>query len=131
MALDFVYFSGKSEMTHRFAGKLMLPAARIPISRQDPVPAPSAPYVLATPTYGDGQGRHAVPSQVVKFLNDPDRRSLLRGVIGTGNLNFGETFALAGRKVADKCQVPLLYTLELMGLPEDAEWVHDLLVSRD
>lgn len=128
--LNLIYFSGKSEMTHRFAGKLSAPTFRIPISRHDTAPAPTGPYVLATPTYGDGHGRHAVPSQVVKFLNEPTRRSLLVGVVGTGNLNFGETYALAGRKVAAKCQVPLLYTFELMGVPGDVHQVEHLLAAR-
>src|SRR5699024_8140353 len=87
----------------------------------------AGPYVLATPTYGDGHGRRAVPSQVVRFLNVPSNRHLLVGVIGSGNRNFGDTFALAGRRVADKCKVPLLWTFELMGLPDDVEAVDQLL----
>jgi len=79
----------------------------------------SEPFVLLTPSYSDGEGRGAVAKPVIRFLNDPANRALIRGVIGTGNLNFGEHFALAGKIVAAKCNVPLLYTFELAGTDED------------
>ena len=54
--------------------------------------------------------------------NDPDRRALLRGVIATGNRNFGVIFALSGKVISDKCNVPVLYRFELAG--------NDLDISR-
>lgn len=42
---------------------------------------PEDPFVLVCPTYAYGDGRGVVPKQVFRFLNDPDRRALLRGVI--------------------------------------------------
>ena len=83
-----VYFSSASGNTARFMARLGLPAARIPISAADAMPAPETPYVLICPTFADGEGRGAVPKQVIRFLNDPGRRALLRGVIGTGNRNL-------------------------------------------
>lgn len=83
------------------------------------MPAPHMPFVLITPTYADGQGRGAVPKQVIRFLNDPDRRHYLRGIIASGNRNFGATFALAGDVVARKCAVPVLYRFELAGTETD------------
>lgn len=77
------------------------------------------PYVLICPTFADGEGRGAVPKQVIHFLNDPDRRAGLRGVIATGNRNFGATYALAGRVISDKCNVPVLYRFELAGTDLD------------
>ncbi|KGJ03095.1 protein involved in ribonucleotide reduction [Paracoccus halophilus] len=110
-----VYYSSASGNTARFTARLGLPASRIPISPQGDMPEPALPYVLICPTYADGQGRGAVPKQVIRFLNDPDRRALLRGVIAAGNRNFGATFALAGRVIAEKCNVPVLYRFELSG----------------
>ncbi len=113
-----VYFSSKSGNTHRFVSRLGLTSFRIP-NGMDRLPDPGHSYVLISPTYADGEGRGAVPKQVIRFLNDPDRRAGIVGVIGTGNRNFGATYALAGRIIAQKCNVPLLYTLELAGTETD------------
>lgn len=113
-----VYFSSSSESTHRFVSKLGLPALRIPLEMRESVKA-DGPYILILPSYGGGSTRGAVPRQVIRFLNDPLNRSLLRGVIGAGNRNFGADFCLAGDIVAQKCQVPLLYRFELLGTAED------------
>ena len=60
-----------------------------------------------------------MPKPVINFLNNPANRALIIGVIGAGNRNFGETYALAGRIIAKKCNVPLLYTFELAGTDTD------------
>ena len=121
-----VFFSSASGNTLRFVTRLEQASAgrfdkaiRIPISPQDPMPDPGGDYVLICPTFADGEGRGAVPKQVIRFLNDPDRRALLRGVIGTGNRNFGATFALSGKVISDKCNVPVLYRFELSGTDLD------------
>jgi len=113
-----VYFSSKSGNTHRFMSRLGLPSLRISVG-MDPLPDPKGPYVLICPTYADGEGRGAVPKPVIRFLNDPGRRARIVGVIGTGNRNFGATYALSGRIIAQKCNVPLLYTFELAGTETD------------
>ncbi|TKW66705.1 MAG: class Ib ribonucleoside-diphosphate reductase assembly flavoprotein NrdI [Paracoccus denitrificans] len=116
---QLVYFSSRSGNTAKFVARLGLDALRIPIDADQPMPQPDQPYVLITPSYSDGQGRGAVHPQVVRFLNDPARRALIRGVIASGNRNFGQYYALAGRRVADKLNVPLLYRFELAGNDED------------
>ncbi|MGD8148646.1 class Ib ribonucleoside-diphosphate reductase assembly flavoprotein NrdI [Ornithinimicrobium sp. Y1694] len=131
--MHLVYFSSASENTHRFVTKLALPdpADRIPL-RLAPTDAPlqvDRPYVLITPTYGGGDGRGAVPKQVIRFLNDPDNRALLRGVISAGNTNFGAAYGLAGEIVAAKCHVPLLDRFELLGTPDDVARVRERLTQ--
>ena len=71
------------------------------------------------PTYGGGVVKKAVPIQVKRFLNDPANREWIRGVIASGNTNFGEAYCAAGDIIAAKCKVPYLYRYELMGTPED------------
>ncbi len=116
---QLVYFSSRSGNTANFVARLGLDALRIPITSAEPLPFPDQPYVLISPTYADGEGRGAVPKQVIRFLNDPERRALIRGVISSGNRNFGQFFASAGDVIARKCGVPLLCRFELAGTDHD------------
>jgi protein involved in ribonucleotide reduction len=117
-----VYFSSVSNYTHKFVEKLDMPAIRIPL--KDEVLCIDEPFVLITPTYGAG-GKGFVPKQVIKFLNIESNRNKIRGVIASGNTNFGEDFCKAGRIISAKCNVPLLYRFELMGLQEDVAKVKE------
>lgn len=120
---SLVYFSSVSGNTHRFMEKLALPAHRIPLRPKDEPLHVHHPYVLVLPTYGGGNDGGAVPKQVIRFLNDEGNRGLIRGVIGSGNTNFGEAFCLAGDIVAAKCRVPHLYRFEVFGTPDDVSAV--------
>lgn len=121
---ELIYFSSGSGNTARFAAGLELQdlgiaVRRIPISLTEDLPLPHEDYVLMLPTFADGEGRGAVPKQVIRFLNDPARRAGIRGVIAGGNRNFGATYALGGKIVAEKCNVPVLYRFELAGTQTD------------
>ncbi|WBU52753.1 class Ib ribonucleoside-diphosphate reductase assembly flavoprotein NrdI [Paracoccus sp. SCSIO 75233] len=116
---QLVYYSSQSGNTAKFVARLGIDALRIPISPDEPMPTPDQPYVLISPTYADGNGKGAVHPQVIRFLNDPARRALIRGVIASGNRNFGQLFAAAGDIIARKCNVPRLYRFELAGTDED------------
>lgn len=112
------YFSSASGNTQRFIDRLGLPAHRI-AGRDSLRPPGEGRFVLICPSYSDGEGRGAVPKPVIAALNDPGIRARLAGVIGAGNRNFGTFFGHAGRVIADKCQVPLLYRFELAGTETD------------
>lgn len=121
-----IYFSSSSGYTRRFVEKLGLPAQRIPLLPRDEPLVATEPYVLVVPTYGGGAGEQgAVPKQVIKFLNVEANRALLRGVIASGNTNFGSSYCLAGNIVAAKCRTQVIYRFELMGTPEDVESVRN------
>lgn len=122
---NLVYFSSVSGNTKRFVEKLGIPAQRIPLYSQEEPLVVDEEFVLVVPTYGGGNGRGAVPKQVIKFLNDERNRKHIRGVIGAGNTNFGEAFCLAGDIISAKCQVPHMYKFELFGTPRDVMRVHD------
>ena len=86
--------------------------------------------MLLLPTYGRGRGdsprldaKGYVPKQVIAFLNNPHNRSLIRGVIGAGNTQFGAEYCFAASLVSHKCRVPFLYRFEMMGTAEDVEAV--------
>lgn len=114
-----VYYSSSSENTHRFVQKLGVSSLRLPVDAGAEAPVVSEPFVLVLPTYGGGNGKGAVPKPVIRFLNNPANRDLIRGVIAAGNTNFGSGYALAGDIVSQKCAVPLLYRFELLGTDED------------
>ena len=115
--MHIVFFSSVTENTKRFVDKLGMANTRIPI-HGDP-PRMLISYVLVTPSYGTGS--RDVPPQVVRFLNDPDNRANLQGVIGSGNRNFGNLYGIAAKKIAEKCKVDLLYMFELQGTETDVE----------
>ncbi|UYO00166.1 MAG: class Ib ribonucleoside-diphosphate reductase assembly flavoprotein NrdI [Devosia sp.] len=114
-----VYYSSSSENTHRFVQRLGVSSLRLPVDAGTEAPVVSEPFVLVLPTYGSGNGKGAVPKPVIRFLNNPANRDLIRGVIAAGNTNFGSGYALAGDIVSQKCAVPLLYRFELLGTDED------------
>lgn len=120
---SLIYFSSASDNTHRFVSKLPGRSARIPLLTSEDTLRAVSPFVLVLPTYGGTSGKGAVPRQVVKFLNVEGNRRLLRGVIGAGNTNFGDTYCLAADIIAAKCNVPVLYRFELMGTSEDVDRV--------
>lgn len=117
-AARLFYYSSASGNTARVVARLGIPALRIPRG-ETPAPAATLPFLLICPTFADGEGRGAVPKPVIRFLNEPGNRALLRGVIASGNRNFGALFASAGRVIAAKCNVPLLARFELSGTDED------------
>ncbi|WP_194208133.1 class Ib ribonucleoside-diphosphate reductase assembly flavoprotein NrdI [Superficieibacter sp. 1612_C1] len=116
-----VFFSSSSENTLRFIERLGLPAVRIPLNERERIRV-DEPYILIVPSYGGGGGTAgAVPRQVIRFLNDEHNRALIRGVIASGNRNFGEAYGRAGDVISQKCNVPWLYRFELMGTQRDID----------
>lgn len=116
-----VFFSNVSNNTARFVDKLGTPALRIPILAKEQPLLVTEPYVLIVPTYGGGVAKGAVPVQVKKFLNNETNRSLARGVISGGNINFGAAFCIAGDEISRKLAIPYLYRFEVLGTPEDVD----------
>lgn len=119
-----VYFSSASRNTARFIANCHLDdegidVFRIPLRPKDPPLNIRQPYILIVPTYGGGSAKKAVMPQIKRFLNDPANRAGIRGVIASGNTNFGEAFCMAGDIISRKCNVPFLYYFELMGTKED------------
>ena len=94
---------------------------RIPIDNgSDGIyPFPTNPYILFVPTYGGGSDRSAIPRQVRRFLNVPENRDLLRGVVGFGNTNFGEHFCKAADLISQKTGVPIIARVEIFGTQDD------------
>ena len=103
-----VYFSSSSENTLRFIERVGLPAVRIPLNERERIQVDD-PYILVVPSYGGGGTAGAVPRQVIRFLNDPHNRALIRGVIAAGNRNFGDAFGRAGDVISQNaaCRISI------------------------
>jgi protein involved in ribonucleotide reduction len=128
--LEIVYFSNYSGNTERFVNKFDVPSTRIPIKWDEDSPVVmDKDYVLFVPTYGGGNEHHTVPRQVVWFLNIPQNREYIRGVVGLGNTNFGEHYCKAAEIVSAKTGVPLLYRVEILGTPDDVEQVTERMAK--
>lgn len=127
--MDVVFFSNVTNNTGRFVDRLRWPTAhRIPIRPTEEFLRVDEPYILIFPTYAGGRDvEAAVPRQVIKFLNDPNNRALLRGVVASGNTNFGDTYCRGGDIVSQKCGVPVLHRFELLGSDEDVSAVQTAL----
>ena len=122
--LHIVYFSNVTNNTARFVEKLEWGSStRIPIKGNFEEELPHS-YVLIVPSYGTMDTGH-VPPQVRKFLQKFDNRKNCVGIIGTGNMNFGEEYAMAGDVIAEKLKVPMLYRLELAGTTKDITQVQE------
>lgn len=115
---NLVYYSSQTGNTESFIQRLGFPSLKLPIALRDHITV-IKPFIMVIPTYAANDGRGALPKSVVKFLNDESNRKLIRGVIASGNTNFGYNYCLGGNIVAEKCNVPVLYRFELRGTNED------------
>ena len=128
LPIRIVYFSNYSENTKRFVEKLSATADRIPTRAIDAWDfTVDYEYVLVVPTYGGGNESPAIPKSVKVFLNNPNNRNLLRGVIGTGNTNFGEHYCKAADMISAKTGVPIIARVELLGTPDDVNKIKERL----
>lgn len=131
MSLDIVYFSNYSGNTKRFVEKLsdgFNNVIRIPIDWNGDNPIiVSSRYVLFVPTYGGGSEKSAISRQVRHFLNIPQNRQLLSGIVGLGNTNFGEHFCKAAEIISGKTGVPIIARVEIFGTSEDVQRVQERL----
>lgn len=129
MSINIVYFSNRSGNTKRFVEKLDDKATgiRIPLDWDSSPLVVTADYVLCVPTYGGGSERSAIPKQVKAFLNIPENRDRLKGVIGFGNTNFGDNFCKAAELISRKTGVPVIARVEIFGTDDDVNKVKERL----
>ena len=125
----WVFYSTQSGNTARLLERCALTGIRIPKVSETPLPPIDRPFILVTPSFGDATGKGAVPKAVIRFLNDPQQRQWLRGVVGCGDRNFGAAFAQAADVIARKCAVPVLHRVEMSGTPQD--WQHLQALDRE
>lgn len=72
-------------------------------------------YILLTPTIGFGE----VPIKVKKFLDKHSDRA--KGVVASGNRNWGANFGLAADIINRDYGIPVLMKIELLGNTREIE----------
>lgn len=128
--LHIVYFSNITGNTERFMEKLAWPdTTKIPVRGELETPI-TRPYVIIVPSYGTERTGH-VPPQVKKFLNKPENVKLLVGVIGAGNINFGEEYTAAATVISRRFQIPVLYRFEISGTEVDVQRIAEGLTLNE
>lgn len=80
----------------------------------DPFYEMDEPYVLILPTY-DLEYFEAVEA----FLDHQQNQTLLKGIAGSGNKNFGDDYVFIAEEFASAYGVPLIYQFEHSGTPQD------------
>lgn len=111
-----VYYSTATGNTEYFINKVGLNNKKMPLNGNIEI---NEPYILVFPSYGGGKLKGIVPLGVKSFLDNPLNVKNLRGVIGSGDRNYGDYFALGSKIVAEKFNVPLLYRYEIKGTEKD------------
>lgn len=109
-----IVYDSKTGNVKRLVSKLHMPSVRL-----TPDLIMSEPFVLATFTTGFGQ----VPESTQKFLNN--NHELMRGVVASGNRNWGDIFAKAGDIISIKYHVPYLHRFELSGTSKDIQIIKE------
>ena len=74
-------------------------------------------------TYTDGYGD--VPYEVEDFLSNNSK--YLKGVVVSGSKDFTDTYCMAGDRISNKYNVPLLYKVEEAGTDEDIKNISDII----
>lgn len=93
-----------------FVDKLDMQAINI-----DEIEEVNEPYILISPTIGQGQ----VPYKVLEFLNRGDNGKYLRGVASSGNRIFKGNYGRCADIISNMFKVPIILKFELKGVKGD------------
>jgi protein involved in ribonucleotide reduction len=103
-----IIYASRTGNVQYICGQLNLPKIEIREGLQI-----TEPFMLATYTDGFGQ----VPVIVENFMEK--NASYCKGIIVSGNRNFGSNFARAGDLLQDKYSIPVIRKLDLRGHVQD------------
>lgn len=81
------------------------------------------PYILITSTINFGD----VPQKVKDFLSYSDNSHYIKGVISSGNKNWGPNFGRAGDIISEKYNIPLLMKFEMRGNKESIDRFNNIM----
>ena len=111
--MKLAYFSVTGQ-NRRFIKKVGLPAYEI--DRTNPFHELNEPYILVVPTYD-----RDITEVADDFIEFKSNQQQLKGVVGSGNLNFGELYVYTAKEIAHRYHIPMLFDFEMNGTPDDVE----------
>lgn len=111
--MRIVYYSLTGQI-RRFIKKTEITA--IEITNQNPQFELDEEYILVAPSYDAD-----VIQPLYDFINYKNNSSLIKAVVGSGNRNFGENFAMTAKSIAKEYNIPLVFTFEFNGTSQDVE----------
>ncbi|MEH6848139.1 class Ib ribonucleoside-diphosphate reductase assembly flavoprotein NrdI [Bacillus thuringiensis] len=116
-----VVYDSKTNNVQRFVNKLGLPSFKIHEGL-----IIDEPYVLITYTTGIGK----TPESVCEFLSKREEHGKhLKGVCGSGNMNWGGMFCAAADNISRDYGVKVLHKFEMSGLQSDVEKVREEVLN--
>lgn len=78
------------------------------------------PYIVILPTYD-----YQITCIIDEFIDFKNNRHYLKGVCGSGNLNFNELFCFSAKELAEKYHVPLIHLFEFSGNEHDVRTIEN------
>ena len=118
--MEWIYYDSKTGNVERFVQKITSLINWKAVKIQ-PGMAIEHPGHLITFTTRFGE----VPETTVGFMQKAG--ALVRSVSSSGNRNWGKNFAIAGNKLAERYELPLLLKFELSGTMEDVKQFINLI----
>lgn len=114
-----VVYDSMTGQGKRFAEKLGYPLFDINTYQ----PYPHDYVFLITRTFGFGE----IPSPTRQFIET--YRPVIIGCAVSGNRNWGKNYGMAGKKIEQLYQIPLVQIFEMIGLPHEVNhvklWLED------
>ncbi|MGY3724240.1 protein involved in ribonucleotide reduction [Granulicatella balaenopterae] len=113
-----VVYMSLTGQTRRFVAKLEMDS--LEIHPDNAFQEIFEPFIIIVPTYD---------IEVTEIMNDfietGNNHSFLRGVAGSGNLNFDNLFCYTAKDLAKEYQVPLIHCFEFQGTDEDVKFIKE------
>lgn len=128
--MRIVYYSLTGQ-TARLAGKFKNPLfgsenLLTEISNANPFVSINEPYLLLVPSYEEPE----VEDIFCDFLETENNLSHCIGMIGSGNINFGDLFLVTAKRLRESYNLPILYELEFHGTPRDIFEIENMLDNK-
>ena len=109
-----VVYMSMTGQTRRFINKLEMDS--LEITPDNAFQEISEPYIVIVPTYDI-----EVTEIINDFIETGNNHYHLRGVAGSGNLNFNDYFCFTAKDLANDYHVPLLHCFEFQGTDQDVK----------
>lgn len=106
--------------TRRFVDKLDMDS--LELNPANPFVSIDEPYIIIAPTY-----EIEATESINDFIEYQNNQSFLKGIVGAGNLNFGELFVFTAKDLVKEYNSELLYSFEFSGTDKDVEAIKNIL----